>query len=79
MEPSSEGRIMNRIDVEKEIKQLISQSELADLLGVTAKTLYEWSSKGFRGLKLRKVKIGRRVFYRPADVASFQQAITDGQ
>ena len=76
---SNDKRKMSRIEVESEIKQLISQQELAKLLGVTPKTLAEWNRHGFRGLTLPKVKIGRRVFYRPDDVVRFQRVITGGR
>lgn len=76
---SNEKRHMSRTEVEAEIKQLISQAALAKLLGVTAKTLAEWNRKGFRGLTLPKIKIGRRVYYRPDDVVRFQRVITGGR
>ena len=80
METSSNDKTkMSRTEVEAEIKQLISQAELAKLLGVTAKTLAVWNRKGFRGLTLPKIKIGRRVFYRPDDVVRFQRVITGGR
>lgn len=48
---------------------LLSAAEAADRLGVAKQTLAVWRLRG--GCGLRHVKLGARVLYDPADVATF--------
>lgn len=48
--------------------KLLSPKELADVLGVPVKTIYDWNLKG-TGPKY--VRVGRHVRYRPADVEAW--------
>ena len=50
------------------VKELIPQEKLAEILGVTRKTLIEWCKNGYHGETLERVKIGSRVFYEPEAV-----------
>lgn len=38
-------------------------------------TVYRWAQKGFRGIKLRSIRVGHRVYTTPEDVEAFLQAI----
>lgn len=66
-------QLMTRKVLENKLKDLIPQRELAEMLGVTVKTLIDWNKRGYNGQILPKVNIGRLVFYRPADVDRFQK------
>ncbi len=47
------------------VRRLLSVDEVAEVLGVPVKTLYQWRHKGVGPLGLR---IGRHLRYRAADV-----------
>lgn len=49
----------------------LTPAEVADALGVEPGTLEKWRSTGRYGRSLPYYKIGRRVFYRRADVEAF--------
>jgi predicted DNA-binding transcriptional regulator AlpA len=51
--------------------EVFSIEELAESFGVTPKTVRGWNASG-RGPK--RIKIGRRVFYRQSDVAEWLSA-----
>lgn len=57
------------------MEQLLSTEELADYLGVTVATLYEWRTKG-KGP--RAVRVGRNLKFRPADVDRWLDQQADG-
>ncbi len=69
---------MSRSELEEKIKNLIPQRELAQLLGVTVKTVIAWNTSGINGRTLPKVRIGRQVYYQPDDVDRFRQFVTGG-
>lgn len=70
---------MTREDIEREIGNLIPQKSLAVLCHVTVKTVIAWNRIGVRGRTLPKVRLGRKVYYRPDDVSNFKQWIEGGK
>ncbi len=50
------------------IEQLLTPAEVAEILRVPLKTLYQWRHRGEGPLTL---KIGRHLRYRPSDVEAF--------
>ncbi len=68
-------KAMSKGELEEKIRNLISQRELAKLLGVTTKTIIAWNRDGINGRTLTKVKYGRHVYYRPEDVDQFRKVI----
>jgi excisionase family DNA binding protein len=55
---------------------LIDRKDAAEYLGVSAGTLANWQSTGFR--RVPHVKIGKRVRYRITDLAKFvEQNLVD--
>jgi len=50
------------------VRPLLSVDEVAEVLGVPVRTLYQWRHKGVGPLGLR---IGRHVWYRAADVSEW--------
>jgi excisionase family DNA binding protein len=52
--------------------ELLTQVEAASRLGVTAKTLETWRSR--QTYKLKFVKVGRLVRYRPQDINDFLES-----
>ena len=72
-------RVMTRDDIEREMVNLIPQKSLAVMLHVTVKTVIAWNRVGVNGRTLPKVRVGRKVYYRPDDVSRFQQWIGGGK
>lgn len=54
-----------------DLKNLIPQKKLAQMLGVDENTLIRWSTQGYHGENLDRVEIGSRVFYEPEAVERF--------
>ena len=50
------------------VRRLLSVDEVAEVLGVPVKTLYQWRHKGVGPLGLR---VGRHLRYRAADVSEW--------
>lgn len=50
------------------VRRLLSVDEVAEVLGVPVRTLYQWRYKGFGPLGLR---VGRHLRYRAADVSEW--------
>jgi excisionase family DNA binding protein len=50
------------------IEQLFTPAEVAELLRIPLKTLYQWRH---RGVGPQALKIGRHLRYRPSDVEAF--------
>lgn len=50
------------------VRRLLSVDEVAQVLGVPVKTLYQWRHKGVGPVGLR---VGRHLRYRPADVSAW--------
>lgn len=57
------NRTENAIAKHRE-KPTLTRKEVADILGVTLSTLWQWAKSGY----LVPVKIGSKVMYRPSDV-----------
>jgi predicted DNA-binding transcriptional regulator AlpA len=57
------------------VEKLLGPDDLADLIGVPAKTLADWRS---RGLGPTYVRVGRHVRYRPAAVEAWLEAQVAG-
>jgi excisionase family DNA binding protein len=55
-------------DVAKKLEKLMSQAEVAFVLGVSQKTLEHWR---WKGVGPRFVKVGSLVRYREADVLEY--------
>jgi excisionase family DNA binding protein len=55
-------------------EKLLSVDELAEKLGLSKETVYGFNKKG-TGPK--RIRIGRYVRYRPADVESWLESLTD--
>ena len=47
-------------------KEYITRKEVAALLQITLPTVHDWTKKGV----LRAYKIGKRVYYKPAEVTA---------
>ncbi len=54
---------------------LLSPQQLADYLGVPIKTVYVWNTTGTGP---RRVRVGKHVRYRPADVAAWLDRQAEG-
>ena len=55
------------------VKELITAKEAARRLGVKPATLQQW--RGRRRRPLRYLKVGTRIWYRPADVEQFLESL----
>ncbi len=55
--------IEERLSKQKE-DHLLPTKKVSEMLGVTESTLWRWDKMGY----LKKVSIGRRVFYRSSDI-----------
>jgi excisionase family DNA binding protein len=61
-------------DVVRRSRELLDETEAAELLGICAGTLSVWRSTG--RYKLAFVKVGRRVKYRRSDIEAWLEART---
>jgi hypothetical protein len=55
---------------------LLTPKQTSKILGVTTHTLAVWRCR--KRYSLRFIKVGRKVMYRPTDLASFLQKQTQG-
>jgi excisionase family DNA binding protein len=66
MAPSrASSRMENRINKRAVRQPLMSVKELAELLQVSVKTIYDWR---YRGLGPTAIRVGRHVRYDPGEV-----------
>lgn len=54
-----------------QLDDLISSEALAKQWGITERCLRKWTHDGLRGVRLRKVKVGTRVFFEKRDAELF--------
>lgn len=52
--------------------ELLTKSEFASFVGISVHTLEKWNA---RGSSPKRVRLGRRVFYRRSDVAAWLDAL----
>jgi excisionase family DNA binding protein len=65
-----DGSMVERISVRTDttVRRLLSVDEVAEVLGVPVRTLYQWRHKGVGPVGLR---VGRHLRYRAADVSEW--------
>lgn len=67
MELIAEARELGKS--ERQPEEYMTANEVADLLGVTANTLWRWNKSGY----LTHVKMGKRTYYKKSDIEKMRE------
>lgn len=64
------------VSMSEHLESLLTPGEVAEYLGVTRKTLSEWKASSYGP---KRIQVGRRVFFRLADVNDWIKSRAEDQ